>query len=266
MPRIAQTGPEPLTRMRYGVNSFKFKTALWQVVHSYNFKINRNIYMQGMTKQLVATKIAQFCLYYLIRTYSQTFRIKVVNEHTWLNYYLKDNGTVLMCTYHQQFFSAIRHFKKYKDYRPGLMISQSRDGNIIAAVAQRTGWHPVRGSSSKGGSEALKLMIEHLNKFRLAGHIVDGPRGPAGEVKAGIIRLAMEANAVIVPFYVTADRAWYFNSWDKFLLPKPFANVILKFGDMIKINASEDKQKFEAQRKSLELTMCQESERLKTNL
>jgi len=222
--------------------------------------------MQRMTKQLVATKIAQSCLYYLIRAYSQTFRIKVVNEHTWLNYYLKNDKAVLLCTYHQQFFSAIHHFKKYKDYRPGLMISQSRDGDIIAAVAKRSGWYPVRGSSSKGGSEALKLMIEHLNKFRVAGHIVDGPRGPAGEVKAGIIRLAMEANAVIVPFYVAADRAWYFKSWDRFLLPKPFANVILQFGDMIKINASEAKQEFEAQRKSLELTMSQESERLKNSL
>ena len=105
--------------------------------------------MQRMTKQLVATKIAQSCLYYLIRAYSQTFRIKVVNEHTWLNYYLKNDKAVLLCTYHQQFFSAIHHFKKYKDYRPGLMISQSRDGDIIAAVAKRSGWYPVRGSSSK---------------------------------------------------------------------------------------------------------------------
>lgn len=222
--------------------------------------------MQRMTKQLVATKIAQSCLYYLVRAYSQTFRIKVVNEHNWLKYYLKNNGTVLMCTYHQQFFSAIHYFKKYKDYHPGLMISQSRDGNIIAAVAKRSGWHPVRGSSSKGGREALRLMIEHLKKFRLAGHIVDGPRGPAGEVKAGMIRLAAAANAVIVPFYVAADRAWYFNSWDRFLLPKPFANVTLQFGDMIKINTSGDKQEFEAQRKSLEITMSQESERLKNNL
>ena len=222
--------------------------------------------MSGKTKQLVATKIVQSCLYYLIRAYSQTFRFKVVNEQTWLKYYLKNNKTVLLCTYHQQFFSAIHYFKKYKDYHPGLMISQSRDGDVIAAVAQRTGWYPVRGSSSKGGSEALRLMIQHLKKFRLAGHIVDGPRGPAGEVKAGIIRLAAAANAVIVPFYVAADRAWYFNSWDRFLLPKPYANVTLQFGDMIKVNASRNSQTFEDQRKSLEITMRQESERLKNSL
>lgn len=222
--------------------------------------------MPGKTKQLAATKIVQSCLYYLIRVYSKTFRFKVVNEQTWLKYYLKNNGTVLMCTFHQQFLSAIHYFKKYKDYHPGLMISQSSDGDLIAAVAKRTGWYPVRGSSSKGGSEALRLMIEHLKKFRLAGHIVDGPRGPACEVKPGIIRLAAATNAVIVPFYTAADRAWYFNSWDRFLLPKPFANVILQFGDMIKLNVSGAKQKFEDQRKSLEITMCQESERLKNSL
>lgn len=221
--------------------------------------------MPARTKQLAATNFVQSLLYHLIRAYSRTFRLRVRNEYAWLNYYLKNNGTVLLCTYHQQFFSAIHYFKKYQVYRPAIMISKSRDGEIIASVAKQIGWYPVRGSSSKGGGEALKLMIEHLKKYRLAGHIVDGPRGPAGKVKAGIIRLAHTANAVIVPFYVAADRAWYFNSWDRFLLPKPFANVVLQFGDIIKFNAVEDQHEFERQRQSLENIMYQEYARLKSS-
>ena len=221
--------------------------------------------MPARTKQLAVTNFVQSLLYHLIRAYSRTFRFRVRNEYAWLNYYLKNNGTVLLCTYHQQFFSAIHYFKKYQVYRPTLMISKSRDGEIIASVAKRNGWYPVRGSSSKGGGEALKLMIKHLKKYRLAGHIVDGPRGPAGKVKAGTIRLAHAANAVIVPFYVAADRAWYFNSWDRFLLPKPFANVVLQFGDIIKFNAVEDQHEFERQRQSLENIMYQESARLKSS-
>jgi lysophospholipid acyltransferase (LPLAT)-like uncharacterized protein len=218
------------------------------------------------TKQLATSNFVQSLPYYLIRAYSLTFRLKVENEHAWLNYYLKNGGTVLLCTYHQHFFSAIRYFKKYRVYRPGLMISKSRDGEVIANVAERTGWYPVRGSSSKGGDEGLKLMIEHLQKYRLAAHIVDGPLGPAGIIKAGAIRLAHIANAVIVPFYIAADRAWYFNSWDRFLLPKPFAKVVLQFGDMIKFNAVESQDEFEQQRLSLENTMHQESARLKSSL
>jgi lysophospholipid acyltransferase (LPLAT)-like uncharacterized protein len=222
--------------------------------------------MLAKLKQIVDTKFVQSLPYHLIRAYSLTFRLKVENEPAWLNYFSKNNGAVLLCAYHQQFFSAIRYFKKYRFYSPGIMISKSRDGRLISSVAEKTGWFPVRGSSSKGGSEGLKLMIKHLIKHRLAAHIVDGPLGPACKVKAGAIRLAQAANAVIVPFYIHADRAWYFNSWDRFLLPKPFAKVVLKFGDMIKFNAIEGRDEFELQRLSLENTMGREYALLKGSL
>jgi len=67
--------------------------------------------------------------------------------------------------------------------------------------------------------------------------IVDGPKGPSGIVKAGAIRLAHAADAVIVPFSVSAEKAWYFNSWDKFLLPKPFSKVFLRFEEIIKFDS-----------------------------
>lgn len=98
-------------------------------------------------------------------------------------------------------------------------------------------------------------MITNLKEKKLAAHIVDGPKGPSGIVKAGAIRLAHAANAVIVPFSVSAEKAWYFNSWDKFLLPKPFSNVFLRFGEMIKFDRVKDSESFEKQRKQLEEIM-----------
>ena len=95
-------------------------------------------------------------------------------------------------------------------------------------------------------------MTANLKKSKLAAHIVDGPRGSSGKVKAGVIRLAHVANAVIVPFYVSAENGWYFNSWDKFLLPKPFSKVSLRFGKMIKFESVKDEESFEKQRKQLE--------------
>jgi len=112
----------------------------------------------------------------------------------------------------------------------------------------------------------LKLMVGHLKEYRLSAHIVDGPRGPAGIIKPGAIRLAHEADAVIVPFYIAADRAWYFDSWDRFLLPKPFANVVLRFGDMIRLKADDDQHEFEHQRKFLEDRMHRELAELKMSL
>jgi lysophospholipid acyltransferase (LPLAT)-like uncharacterized protein len=169
--------------------------------------------------------------------------------------YRRNGGVVLICGWHQQFFSAIRPFKNYKTFNPSLMISQSKDGEIVAKMALHNGWNPVRGSSSKGGMEALKKMITNLKEDKLAAHIVDGPRGPSGVVKAGVIRLAHAANAVIVPISVSAEKAWYFNSWDKFLLPKPFSKVTLRFGEMIKFDRVKDREIFERQRMRLEEVM-----------
>ena len=193
-------------------------------------------------------------LYRLIRLYSATFRLTIENEQAWMDY-VKGGGKVLLCTWHQQFFAAIRHFKSYSVFKPSLMISKSFDGEIIAGVAERTGWRTVRGSSSTDGGKALKAMIANLNESGLAAHILDGPRGPAGRVKAGAIQLALMTDAVIVPFYAAAERAWYFKSWDTFMLPKPFSRVTLRFGEMIRFPAVLREGDFEDRRLELENIM-----------
>jgi len=205
-------------------------------------------------KDLLTTRLFLAFLYRFIRLYSFTFRLRIENEEEWLAYF-NQGGTVVLCAWHQQFFSAIRYFQKYRDLNPSIMISKSRDGEIIAGVAERSGWHTVRGSSSRGGAEALRTIIGRFGKSRLVGHIVDGPRGPAGKVKAGVIRLAHAADAAIIPFYTSADRAWYFNSWDNFFLPKPFSEVKISFDHMIRFKATEDNEEFEGQRTQLEKTM-----------
>jgi lysophospholipid acyltransferase (LPLAT)-like uncharacterized protein len=196
----------------------------------------------------------QGSFYYLIRAYSWTFRLRVENEKPWLDH-LQNGGRVLLCCWHQQFFSAIRHFKTYAAYHPALMISQSKDGDIIARIAEETGWHTVRGSSSRDGNRALKQMIDHLLHSGFAGHILDGPRGPAGIVKAGAVSLARATGAVVVPIYASADRAWYFNSWDRFMLPKPFARVTLRFGKMLDLTSGVSEEDFECHRVRLQEVM-----------
>lgn len=207
----------------------------------------------ALNKALSSSWAAGF-LYRFVRLYAWTFRLRVENEKAWLTH-VENGGRVLLCAWHQQFFSAIRHFRQYRRFRPGIMISRSRDGELIAGVARRTGWRPVRGSSSRGGREAMHAVIDDLKASRLAGHIVDGPRGPAGRVKPGVIRMAHATGAAIVPFYVTAAKAWYFNSWDHFMLPKPFSRVCLRFGRMVHLDPLVDAAGFEAQRIDLENMM-----------
>lgn len=98
-------------------------------------------------------------------------------------------------------------------------------------------------------------MVGRLKRSGLAAHIVDGPKGPAGIIKAGVVSLARDTGAVVVPLYVTSDRAWYFNSWDRFMLPKPFAKVSLRFDKMMDLTTGQDEEAFERHRLQLQETM-----------
>ncbi|MFO7989284.1 MAG: lysophospholipid acyltransferase family protein [Desulfotignum sp.] len=205
-------------------------------------------------KFLIYTRPFIWFAYYLVKGYSSTFRLKIENEAHW-KALLNRGKPVLLCTWHQQFFAAIIHFKQYAAYHPGLMISRSRDGDLVSGVANRVGWHTPRGSSSRGGKEALAAMISHLKEYGFGAHILDGPRGPMGRIKPGVIRMAHATGARLVPFYVTADKAWFFNSWDRFMLPRPFSNVCITFGDSIQLPPPAGPEVFEQQRQDLE-TLC----------
>ncbi|MCX5848037.1 MAG: lysophospholipid acyltransferase family protein [Deltaproteobacteria bacterium] len=205
-------------------------------------------------RKIAKTRPAGVIIHWIIRLYCATFRLKVENEAEWLNY-LEQGGRVLLCGWHQQFFAGVRYFKKYKKYQPSLMSSKSLDGQIAAGVAKQVGFYTVWGSSSKRATAALKEMIQRLKDYRFALHLLDGPRGPAGVVKPGVIAIAHGAGAVIIPGVVIADRAWYLNSWDRFMIPKPFARVTIKYFPKIELPPEMDKAEYENQRKKLEEIM-----------
>ena len=205
-------------------------------------------------RRIAAVKFGGSILYYLVRLYSATIRMKVTNEAEWINY-LEQGGRVLICCWHQQFFIGVKLFVRYRKYSASVMISKSLDGDIAARIAESADVFPVRGSSSRNGGPALKEMITRLKRNRLAVHLLDGPRGPAGVVKAGVIAIADGADAVIAPAYATADRAWYAKSWDKYMVPKPFSCVSVTFCPLIKLTPIKDNHGFEQQRLRLEQTL-----------
>ena len=179
-------------------------------------------------RRIAKTKPAGAIIYWIARLCCATCRMKIENEAQWFSY-LEQGGRVLVCGWHQQLFIGVRLFNKYRKYQPSIMSSKSLDGQIAAGVAKRTGFYTVWGSSSNSASAALKGMIHRLRDYRLAVHFIDGPRGPAGVVKAGAIAIAHGAGAVIVPGVVIVDRAWYLRSWDRFMIPKPFARITVKY-------------------------------------
>ena len=135
------------------------------------------------------------------------------------------------------------------------MVSRSEDGEIGAGIANLNGWATIRGSSSKGGVTALARMVKNLKEYPLAGHIVDGPRGPAGKVKPGVLQMARLTGAALVPMNVSADNAWYANSWDRFMIPKPLARVTIRFSNPIYVDQKTIKEDFDGQLQQLETVM-----------
>ncbi len=205
-------------------------------------------------KNIIYTRWFNLLLDGVVRMYSRTLKLEITGEELWQEKIAKGNPVVL-CLWHQQFFPFISRVTAYGRFRPAVMISKSRDGDIVASFAFRRGGLAVRGSSSRGGRSALEKLIAHVRGNGLAFHVLDGPTGPMGKVKPGVIKLAKETGAVLFPARVQADKAWFFHSWDRFMLPRPFTRVKIQFGPPVELSADMDTSQFEQDRQFLEDTM-----------
>ena len=115
------------------------------------------------------------------------------------------------------------------------LISQHRDGELIARIIQRLGYVTARGSSTRGGGEGTREMIRFAEQGHLLGVTPDGPRGPAEIVKPGLIYLASRTGFPVLPVSAAAAPSWRLDSWDRFLIPPPFARVVVGYGTPIAV-------------------------------
>jgi lysophospholipid acyltransferase (LPLAT)-like uncharacterized protein len=114
-----------------------------------------------------------------------------------------------------------------------VLISESRDGEIIARVTGRLGFGAVRGSSTRGGGRAVVRMAALGREGHDLGITPDGPRGPRGSVAPGTVLVSVRGAVPIVPLGVASRPAWRARSWDRFLVPPPFARVWVVYGAAI---------------------------------
>jgi len=113
-----------------------------------------------------------------------------------------------------------------------ILSSDSKDGEISAAIWRHLGIHAVRGTASHGGgAQGLVKMIQVVRQGWDLGITPDGPRGPRFEVKPGAIAVARKTRAWIVPVTVAYSNAWELKTWDKMLIPKPFSKVAVLYGE-----------------------------------
>jgi lysophospholipid acyltransferase (LPLAT)-like uncharacterized protein len=132
------------------------------------------------------------------------------------------------------------------------LISASRDGDLLADAIQRFGYDVVRGSSSRLGASAILQLTQVLASGRDVVITPDGPRGPAYELGPGIIFLAQKSGAAVLPINLEYSRCWRLGSWDRFIVPRPFAKVRILINQPHRVRSTATPEEFESERLALQ--------------
>ena len=136
-----------------------------------------------------------------------------------------------------------------------VLISRSRDGELVSRLVRRFGFVVLRGSSSRGGAEGLRALARALGEGHSVVLVPDGPRGPAETVKPGVVALARMTGAPVVPLALGASAEWRARSWDGFRVPKPFTRCVVRFGDPVRVARERGRQADESPRKEIEAAL-----------
>ena len=119
----------------------------------------------------------------------------------------------------------------HRDQGVVVLISEHRDGELVARAASSLGFGLIRGSTTRGAGRALISIVRVLQAGGEVAITPDGPRGPAAKFAPGALVAAHRSDSFILPVVAVADRAWRLKSWDRFLIPKPFARVTIAYGN-----------------------------------
>ena len=182
-----------------------------------------------------------------------------------LRYEIDDRAGVVGKPADQNYIGALWHnrllifpfvLRRFFSNRHGAaLISASRDGDLLADAIGRFGFDIVRGSSSRLGASAILQLADVLASGRDVVITPDGPRGPAYELGPGIIFLAQKSGAAVLPVNMEYSRCWRLKSWDRFILPRPFAKIRVIIGHPHRVRSTNTVDDFEAERLCLQDAM-----------
>lgn len=168
---------------------------------------------------------------WIIRMIGVTWRVRMIDAGP-VDRMRHEGQPVALLLWHGQLLPLL-YIMRFQSI--ACLISTHRDGELIAQVAQRLGCKLVRGSSSRGADRALLGLVRALKDGYTIAVTPDGPRGPYRTFAPGALVAAHRADAPVVAFGVHATRAWYLKSWDRFMIPKPFARVTIVFDAPLRV-------------------------------
>jgi len=186
--------------------------------------------------------------YPLVAALGATFRWRADGAEHYQR--VRDGGRQpIMAFWHGRILPATIYFR-----RRGIVVitSENFDGEWIAGIIERFGYGTARGSTSRRAVKALVQLKHDMAAGKPAAFTLDGPRGPARVAQPGAIWLAKVTGNPIIPFHIEADRFWTANSWDRTLVPKPWATVAIALGEPLDIDSQADDGGIERGRVELE--------------
>lgn len=193
--------------------------------------------------------VLSFFISFIAKIICLTYRVTVIGKEN-EDQFLRQGKPILFVSWHQGLLYYIYHFRN----RNGIvMVSRSKDGEIIARIMKKFGFQTARGSSSRGGKEAMNYMIDVINETHCSGGLVaDAPRGPFGIAKMGIIKIAKETGLPLIPVMCWAKRKILAKNWDRTLIPLPFTRMVFYYAAPIFIPSDITGEQMEIKR--IELT------------
>ncbi len=192
--------------------------------------------------------------FYLLQVWARTLRYEVDDRAGVIGRSVTEN--YIGALWHNRLLIFPFVLRRFFSNRDGAaLISASRDGDLLADAIQRFGYGVVRGSSSRLGASAVRQLTEVLAAGRDVVITPDGPRGPAYELGPGIIFLAQKSGAAVLPMNLEYSHCWRLGSWDRFIVPRPFAKVRILINPPHRIRATATSEEFESERLSLQRIM-----------
>jgi len=158
---------------------------------------------------------------------ARSWRFEVHNRERWQCLH-RARQPFLFLLWHEALLPLLWH---HRDQGIAILVSEARDGRILSEYAARLGYRHAAGSSTRGGMLAFLQAARLLEEGIPVAITPDGPRGPRRVVKPGILAAAQRVGVPILPIHAETNRAWRLRSWDRFLIPKPFAKVRVGYGD-----------------------------------
>jgi lysophospholipid acyltransferase (LPLAT)-like uncharacterized protein len=169
---------------------------------------------------------------------ARTWRITERNGAGWRRLDADGKGWILSLWHHTLLVMAFWHRRQDMC----VLVSEHRDGELIARTLHAWGYRTVRGSSTRGGGRALLAMISELEKGSSVAVTPDGPQGPPLKYQPGALVAAHRSGTPIVAVGLHVDRAWRLKSWDRLVIPKPFARITLAYEEPATVGGASSRE------------------------